>query len=135
MLNRVVLIGRLTRDAELRYTPQGLAVASLGVAVDRIKGKGDETVDFIELILWRRLAEALSDHLRKGRLVGVEGRLQVRKYEAKDGTKRKVSEVVVDGISFLDAGRPGGAPDGGTGEGGSEGLSINTVTVESDAES
>lgn len=125
MLNRVVLIGRLTRDAELRYTPQGQAVATLGIAVDRMRGKGDEVVDFIELVLWRRLAEALSEHLRKGRLVGVEGRLQIRRYEAKDGTPRKASEVVVDSISFLDAARPvpGGAPKGGAGEGGLEGQS------------
>jgi len=102
MLNRIVLVGRLVRDAELRYTPGGVPVALAALAVERPRAKGEEAeVDFVELVLWRRLAENLTEHLRKGRLLAVEGRLQVRRYEGSDGRARKASEVVVDGVTFL----------------------------------
>ena len=115
MLNRIILIGRLTRDPELRYTPQGVPVASLSLAVDRpfSNQQGQRETDFIDCIAWRKLGDTVGNHLTKGRLVAVEGRLQVRSYEAQDGTKRRVSEVVADSVRFLD--RPkdgsGSAPD------------------------
>lgn len=113
MLNRIILIGRLTRDPELRYTPQGVPVASFALAVDRpfSNQQGQREADFIDCIAWRKLGETVGNHLTKGRLVAVEGRLQVRSYEAQDGTKRRVSEVVADSVRFLDRPREGQAPD------------------------
>ncbi len=103
-MNTVVLIGRLTRDPELRYVPSGQPVASFTLAVDRPysaeKGKG--TADFIPIVAWRKSAELISMHLSKGRLVAVEGRLQIRSYEAQDGRKQKAAEVVANRIQFLD---------------------------------
>ena len=108
MYNRIILIGRLTRDPELRYTPSGQPVASFTLAVDRpFKNQnGEKETDFIDIVAWRKLAEQVSQYMTKGRLVAVEGRLQIRSYEAKDGSgKRKVAEVVADGVRFLDSGR------------------------------
>jgi single-strand DNA-binding protein len=104
VLNRIVLIGRLTRDPELRYVPSGHPVASFTLAVDRpfANQQGERETDFIDIVAWRKLAEQVSQHLSKGRLVAVEGRLQIRSYETQDGQKRKVSEVVADGVRFLD---------------------------------
>lgn len=108
MLNRVILIGRLTRDPELRYTPSGVPVAHFSLAVDRnfTNQQGERETDFIDIVVWRKLAETISNHLTKGRLVAVQGRLQVRSYETQDGQKRRVSEVVADQVAFLD--RPPG---------------------------
>ncbi len=113
MLNRIILIGRLTRDPELRYTPQGVPVASFALAVDRpfSNQQGQREADFIDCIAWRKLGETVGNHLTKGRLVAVEGRLQVRSYEAQDGTKRRVSEVVADSVRFLDRPREGQPAD------------------------
>lgn len=113
MLNRVILIGRLTRDPELRYTPQGIPVASFALAVDRpfSNQQGQREADFIDCIAWRKLAETVGNHLTKGRLVAVEGRLQVRSYTAQDGTKRRASEVVADSVRFLDRPKEGGGPN------------------------
>lgn len=104
MLNRVVLIGRLTRDPELRYTPSGVAVASFALAVERpfVSQSGEREVDFIDIVAWRKLAETVANHLNKGRLVAVDGRLQVRSYETQEGQKRRVAEVVADNVRFLD---------------------------------
>jgi single-strand DNA-binding protein len=104
MLNRVVLIGRLTRDPELRYTPSGVAVASFTLAVERpfVSQSGEREVDFIDIVVWRKLAETVANHLNKGRLVAVDGRLQVRSYETQEGQKRRVSEVVAEKVQFLD---------------------------------
>jgi len=103
-MNTVVLIGRLTRDPELRYVPSGQPVASFTLAVDRSftteKGKG--RADFIPIVAWRKSAELISMHLSKGRLVAVEGRLQIRFYEAQDGRRQKAVEVVANRIQFLD---------------------------------
>ncbi|MCL6594922.1 MAG: single-stranded DNA-binding protein [Firmicutes bacterium] len=111
MLNRIVLIGRLTRDPELRYTPSGVAVASFGLAVDRpfSNQAGERETDFIDIVVWRKLAETVSGHLQKGRLVAVQGRLQIRSYETQDGQKRKAAEVVADDVRFLDRPREAGA--------------------------
>lgn len=104
MLNRIVLIGRLTRDPELRYVPSGQPVAGFTLAVDRpfTNQQGERATDFIDIVAWRRLAEQVTQHLAKGRLVAVEGRLQIRSYETQDGQKRKVAEVVADAVRFLD---------------------------------
>ncbi|MBM3449406.1 MAG: single-stranded DNA-binding protein [Armatimonadetes bacterium] len=111
MLNRVVLIGRLTRDPELRYVPSGHPVATFTVAVDRpfANQQGERGTDFIPIVAWRKLAEQASQYLSKGRLVAVEGRLQIRDYETQDGQKRRAAEVVADAIRFLDKGKGSGA--------------------------
>lgn len=105
MLNRVVLIGRLTRDPELKYTQSGIAVCSFSIAVDR-KFKNPETgekeVDFIDIVAWRQSAEFAANNLTKGRLIAVDGRLQIRKWTAQDGTARRNAEVQVDDLRALD---------------------------------
>lgn len=109
MLNRVILIGRLARDPELRYTPTGIPVAQLVLAVSRpfVNSQGEREADFIRVVAWRRQAETIGAHLSKGRLVAVEGRLQVRTYETTEGQKRSVTEVVADSVRFLDRPMPG----------------------------
>lgn len=113
MLNTIVLIGRLAQDPELRYTPQGVPAAQFTVAVDRpfTTQDGKRDADFIDCVAWRKLAETVGNYLKKGRLVAVQGRLQIRSYEAKDGTKRRVAEVICDTVRFLDRGakEPAGA--------------------------
>jgi len=111
MYNRIILIGRLTRDPELRYVPSGAPVANFTLAVDRPfrDQQGNRETDFIDIVAWRKLAEQVSQYMTKGRMVAVEGRLQLRSYETQDGQKRKVAEVIADGIRFLDRGRPGTA--------------------------
>lgn len=109
MLNRVVLIGRLVADPELRYTPSGLPVASMRIAVDRPKGKEatERQTDFINLVAWRQRAEFAANYLTKGRLIAVEGRLQIRQWQTNDGQKRTSAEVVCDNIEGLDRPRAG----------------------------
>ncbi len=104
MLNQVTLIGRLTRDPELRYTANGVAVANFGLAVERpfTNKEGEKEVDFINITTWRKQAETVSNHLGKGRLVAVQGRLQIDNYEDKEGNKRKSANVVSDNVRFLD---------------------------------
>ncbi len=113
MYNRIVLIGRLTRDPELRYVPSGAPVANFTLAVDRPfrDQQGNRDTDFIDIVTWRKLAEQVSQYLSKGRLVAVEGRLQIRSYETQDGQRRKASEVVADGVRFLDSGKKNGTPE------------------------
>lgn len=103
MLNKVILIGRLTREVELRYTNSGIAVAKIGLAVDRpkFKDKPKET-DFVDVVVWSKLAEICANNLTKGRLVAVDGRLQIRSYEDNQGVKRKVAEVIAENVKFLD---------------------------------
>lgn len=103
MLNRVVLIGRLVADPEHRMTQSGKGVANLRVAVDR-KGREKET-DFFDVTAWGQSADFAATYLSKGRLVAIEGRLQVRQYTDKDNTQRKVWEVVSDSIQPLDSGK------------------------------
>lgn len=117
MLNRIVLVGRLTRDPELRYTPSGVPVASFSLAVDRpfTNQQGERETDFIDIVVWRKLADLCGQYLAKGRMVALEGRLQIRSYETQEGQKRKVAEVIADNVRFLDKGkddrvREGGAP-------------------------
>lgn len=129
MLNRVILIGRLTKDPELRYTPAGVAVGQFTLAVDRpfSGGEGREReADFIPIVVWRQLAETCANYLKKGRLTAVEGRIQVRNYENNEGRRVYVTEVVADNVRFLESpnqsGNNGGGQSnsgGGNGGGGS----------------
>ncbi len=109
MLNRVILIGRLTKDPELRYTPAGVAVAQFTLAVDRPfsrdsgGGEREREADFIPIVTWRQLAETCANYLRKGRLAAVEGRIQVRNYENNEGRRVYVTEVIADNVRFLES--------------------------------
>jgi len=105
MLNRVILIGRLTKDPELRYTPQGVAVTQFTLAVDRgfSSNKEEREADFIPIVTWRQLAETCANYLRKGRLAAVEGRIQVRNYENNEGRRVYVTEVIADNVRFLES--------------------------------
>ena len=116
MLNRVILIGRLTRDPELRYTPAGVAVTQFTLAVDRpFSGNREEReADFIPVVTWRQLAETCANYLRKGRLAAVEGRIQVRNYENNEGRRVYVTEVIADNVRFLESPNREG---GGQGQG------------------
>ena len=108
MLNRIVLIGRLTRDPESSYTPNGIAVTKFTIAVDRISKNqetGEKETDFINLVAFRRSAEFVTQYITKGRLVAVDGRLQIRSWVAQDGTKRYFTEVVADNVQGLDRAR------------------------------
>lgn len=106
MLNHVDLMGRLTRDPELRQTANGTAVASFTLAVDRDFGKGEEKqTDFIDIVAWRGTAEFAAKYFAKGRQAVVSGRLQIRGWMDKDGNKRKAAEVVADNIYFADSKR------------------------------
>ncbi|MFY8051680.1 MAG: single-stranded DNA-binding protein [Armatimonadaceae bacterium] len=110
-MNRVILIGRLTADPEVRYTPNGVPVASMRIAVDRpqsseSRAQGqDKQTDFIDLTAWRQSAEFAGKYLGKGRLIAVEGKLQIEEYQAQDGTRRKAAKVVCDSIRPLDRAR------------------------------
>ena len=114
MLNRVILMGRLVADPELRTTPGGVAVATVRLAVDRdFKNKqtGERETDFINVVAWRQTAEFVSRYFTKGRMAVVEGRLQIRPYTDRDGNKRTAAEVVAENIYFGDSRREG---DGGS---------------------
>lgn len=107
MLNNVILIGRLVRDPELRYTPSGVAVTTFTLAVDRpYSNESKKETDFIPIVTWRALAETCANYLRKGRLCAIEGRLQIRNYE-KDGRRVYVSEVVAENVRFLESNTTG----------------------------
>ncbi|MGZ9585955.1 single-stranded DNA-binding protein [Paenibacillus marinisediminis] len=110
MLNRVILIGRLTKDPELRYTPSGVAVTQFTLAVDRPFSSqgGEREADFIPVVTWRQLAETCANYLRKGRLTAVEGRIQVRNYDNNEGKRVYVTEVIADNVRFLESNRDGG---------------------------
>ena len=112
MLNHIVLMGRLTRDPELRRTGSGIPVASFSLAVDRDFGSNRETgekeTDFIDIVAWRSTAEFVSKYFTKGRMAVVSGRLQIRSWQDKDGNKRRSAEVVADNVYFGDSKRDGG---------------------------
>lgn len=105
MINNVVLVGRLTRDPELRTTGSGTSIATLTLAVDRqfTKASGQREADFINCVIWRKAAENFCSFASKGRLVGIQGRIQTRNYDNKDGQRVYVTEVLVDNFSFLDS--------------------------------
>jgi len=124
LLNRVILIGRLTKDPELRYTPSGVAVAQFTLAVDRgfSNQQGEREADFIPIVTWRQLAETCANYLRKGRLAAVEGRIQVRNYDNNEGRRVYVTEVVADNVRFLESNRDAaGAGGSGSSSGGNYG--------------
>ena len=108
MLNHIVLMGRLTKDPELRRTATGIAVASFSIAVDRDFGKtesGDKETDFIDIVTWRQTAEFVSKYFAKGRMAVVSGRLQIRSWTDREGNKRRNAEVVADNVYFGDSKR------------------------------
>jgi len=107
MFNKIILIGRLTRDPDLRYTPSGDPVCNFSLAVDRpFTGQnGEKQTDFIDVVTWRKVAEQASQYLSKGRLVAVEGRLQIRSYTDSADVRRKAAEVVANSVRFLDSRR------------------------------
>ena len=114
-LNKVLLMGNLTRDPELRFTAGGSAVANFGLAVNRKYKQGDEwkeDVCFVEITVWGKLAENCTEYLSKGRSVFVDGRLNFSSWEAKDGQKRNKLDVVANTVDFLGKSGPGGASSG-----------------------
>ena len=124
MLNHITIMGRLTRDPELRRTGSGIAVASFTVAVDRDFGKnenGERETDFIDCVAWRQTGEFVSKYFTKGRMAVVSGRLQIRSWTDKEGNKRRTAEVVADNVYFGDSKRDGdsGSSYGGNTYGGS----------------
>jgi single-strand DNA-binding protein len=104
MLNRVVLVGRLTKDPELKYTPNGVAVANFTLAVNRPfkNAQGENEADFINIVVWRKPAENVANYLKKGSLCGVDGRLQTRSYENNQGQRVYVTEVMAESVQFLE---------------------------------
>jgi single-strand DNA-binding protein len=110
MLNRIIVMGRMTRDPELRRTNSGTAVASFSLAVDRdFKSQsGEKETDFIDIVAWRNTAEFVSKYFSKGRMAVVEGRLQLRDWTDKEGNKRRTAEIVADSVYFGDSKRDGG---------------------------
>ncbi|ARK32148.1 single-stranded DNA-binding protein [Halalkalibacter krulwichiae] len=104
MLNRVVLVGRLTKDPELRYTPNGVAVANFTLAVNRMfsNESGERDADFINCVIWRKQAENVANYLKKGSLAGVDGRIQTRSYDNSEGKRVFITEVVAESVQFLE---------------------------------
>src|SRR6185503_13102373 len=108
-LNKVMIIGRLTRDPELKTTPNGASVCQLGIATNYVytnqqSGQKVEQVEYHNVVLWRKLAEIANQYLKKGRRVYIEGRLQTRSWDAQDGSKRSKTEIVCDNMIMLDGG-------------------------------
>jgi single-strand DNA-binding protein len=103
-MNKIILIGRLTKDVDMRFTQEGKAVANFTLAVDRPykNQQGEKEADFIKIVAWGKLAEHCGNYIGKGRLVAVCGRLQTRSYKGDDGQRRYVTEVVADEVKFLD---------------------------------
>ena len=113
MLNHIVLMGRLTRDPELRQTQSGVSVASFTIAVDRdfqSRDSGEKQADFIDIVAWRNTAEFVSKYFTKGRMAVVSGRLQIRDWTDREGGKRRSAEVVADNVYFGDSKKDGAAP-------------------------
>ena len=116
MLNRIVIMGRLTRDPELRRTQNGTAVTSFSVAVDRdfkSRESGEKATDFIDVVAWRQTAEFVCQYFTKGRMAVVEGRLQIRAWQDKEGNNRRSAEVVADNVYFGDSRRDSDGSSGG----------------------
>ena len=110
-MNNVVLIGRLTKEPELKFLQTGMAVCNFTLAIDKnlskekrqeMESKGQPTADFINIVVWGKQAESCANYLDKGRLTAVQGRIQTRSYEANDGTRRYVTEVVANHVEFLE---------------------------------
>lgn len=118
MINRVVLVGRLTKDPDLRYTPSGAAVARFTLAVNRTfsNAQGEKEADFINCTVWRKQAENTANFLKKGSLAGVEGRIQTGSYEGQDGKRVYTTEVVADSVQFLEPRSAGAGSDRSQGQ-------------------
>jgi len=123
MINSVVLVGRLCADPELKYTPSGVAVTKFRIAVDRKfkNAAGERETDFINCVAWRQKAEFVNNYITKGRLVAVEGHLQVRQWTTQEGQKRNEYEVVAEDVSPLERARDREAGEGGPATGASAG--------------
>ena len=104
MINRTVLVGRLTKDPDLKYTAQGTPVATFTLAVNRTfsNQQGEKEADFINIVVWRKQAENAANYLKKGNLAGVDGRIQTRNYEGQDGKRVYITEVVAESVQFLE---------------------------------
>lgn len=118
-MNRSVLVGRLTKDPDLRYTPSGVAVATFTLAVNRTfaNQQGEREADFINCVVWRKPAENVANYLKKGSLAGVDGRLQTRSYDGQDGKKVYVTEVVAESVQFLESKGSGNESQGNNNRG------------------
>ncbi|MBM7580599.1 single-stranded DNA-binding protein [Jeotgalibacillus terrae] len=127
MMNRVVLVGRLTKDPDLRYTPSGVAVATFTLAVNRAftNQQGDREADFINCVVWRRPAENVANFLKKGSLAGVDGRIQTRSYENQEGKRVYVTEVNAESVQFLEPKNASGGQSGGGSYGSNQGYQDN----------
>ena len=113
MFNLVVLTGRLTADPELKTTPNGTSVTTFSIAVDRRYRSGEERqTDFINIVAWRQSAEFITKYFKKGNLIGIEGSIQTRRYQDKNGNNRTAFEVVVNNVQFVENKRDSGAPMG-----------------------
>ncbi|OLS41349.1 single-stranded DNA-binding protein [Bacillus sp. MRMR6] len=115
MMNRVVLVGRLTKDPDLRYTPNGVPVATFTLAVNRpfSSQSGEREADFINCVVWRKPAENVANFLKKGSLAGVDGRIQTRNYEGQDGKRVYVTEIQAESVQFLEPKNASGGGGGG----------------------
>ena len=112
MLNRIIIMGRLVRDPELRTTQSGIPVTSFTLAVDRdfkSRESGEKSTDFIDVVAWRQTAEFVCKYFAKGRMAVAEGRLQIREWKDRDGNNRRTAEVVADNVYFGDSKRDGGS--------------------------
>ncbi|CAM4201343.1 single-stranded DNA-binding protein [Lederbergia lenta] len=122
MMNRVVLVGRLTKDPDLRYTPNGVAVANFTLAVNRTftNQQGEREADFINCVIWRKPAENVANYLKKGSLAGVDGRIQTRNFEGQDGKRVYITEVMADSVQFLEPRSAAGSQERGGNFGGNQ---------------
>ncbi|QIK50593.1 single-stranded DNA-binding protein [Jeotgalibaca porci] len=134
MINNVTLTGRLTKDVDLRYTGTGTAVASFSMAVDRQfkNANGEKETDFINVVAWRKTAETLAEHTRKGSLIGIVGRIQTRNYEGNDGKRVYVTEVVADSFTFLESKKQQESNGSGNNQGSYQGNSNNRTQAQND---
>ena len=121
MINRTILVGRLTKDPDLKYTAQGTPVATFTLAVNRTfsNQQGEKEADFINIVVWRKQAENAANYLKKGNLAGVDGRIQTRNYEGQDGKRVYITEVVAESVQFLE-------PKGSQGQGNTNTSSNNS---------
>jgi single-strand DNA-binding protein len=126
-MNKVMLIGRLTKDPELKFTPgAGTAVTTLTLAVDKFNASsGQREADFISVVVWGKQAESTANYMNKGSLMAISGRIQTRSYDAKDGTKRYVTEVVASEVQFLSKGTGAAGKENGFGGGSGFGAPSN----------
>ncbi|EPT8861433.1 TPA: single-stranded DNA-binding protein [Listeria innocua] len=127
MMNRVVLVGRLTKDPELRYTPAGVAVATFTLAVNRTftNQQGEREADFINCVVWRKPAENVANFLKKGSMAGVDGRVQTRNYEGNDGKRVYVTEIVAESVQFLEPRNSNGGSGNNNYQGGNNNNNYN----------